>query len=88
MVVWAINAVHLFHVVHLPMVYRRRPLIGYYFEVLLKVLLRDHVDRGDELAVVVVGSIGTYWPCTWLYIDCAQAWGEAGYPGASSANLT
>jgi hypothetical protein len=35
-----------------------RLLIGYYFEVLLKVLLRDHVDRGNELAVVVVGPIG------------------------------
>jgi len=58
MVVWPINAVHLFHVVHLPMVYRGRLLIGYHFEVLLKVLLRDHVDRGNELAVVVVGPIG------------------------------
>jgi len=81
MVVWPINAVHLFHVVHLPMVYRGRLLIGYHFEVLLKVLLRDHVDRGNELAVVVVGPIGTYWPCAWLYIDCAQAWGEGGIPG-------
>ena len=88
MVVWPINAVHLFHVVHLPMVYRGRLLIGDDFEVLLKVLLRDHVDRCNELAVVVVGPIGTYWPSAWLYIDGAQAWGEGGIPGASSANLT
>jgi hypothetical protein len=63
-----------------PMVYSGRLLIGYHFEVLLKVLRRDHVDRGNELAVVVVGPIGTYWPCAWLYIDCAQAWGEGGIP--------
>jgi hypothetical protein len=56
MVVWPINAVHLFHVVHLPMVYRGCLLIGDNFDVLLKVLLWDHVDRGDELAVVVVGT--------------------------------
>ena len=59
MVVWPINAVHLFHVVDLPMVYRGRLLIGHDFEVLPKILLRDHVDRGDELAIVVVGPIGT-----------------------------
>jgi len=88
MVVWPINAVHLFHVVHLPMIYRGRLLIGDEFEVLVKVLLRDHVDRGDELAVVVVGPIGTYWPCAWFYIDCAKAWCEGGIPGASAANLT
>jgi hypothetical protein len=42
--------------VHLPMVYRGCLLIGDNFDVLLKVLLWDHVDRGDELAVVVVGT--------------------------------
>ena len=70
------------------MVYRGRLLIGDDFEVLVEVLLRDHVDRRDELAVVVVGPIGTYWPCAWFYIDCAKAWCEGGIPGASAANLT
>ncbi len=81
MVVRPVNAVHLFHIVHLPMVYTGRLLIGQHFEMLLKILLRDHVDRGDELAVVVVGPIGTYWPCVWLYINCAEAWGESRIPG-------
>jgi hypothetical protein len=81
MVVRPINAVHLFHVVYLPMVYRRRLLVGHDFEMLIKIPLRDHVDRGDELTTVVVGPIGTYWPCAWLDIDCAEAWGEGGIPG-------
>src|SRR5215469_8340386 len=78
MVVWPINSVHLLHVVYLPMVYRGRLLIGHHFEVLLKVLLRNHIDRGNELAVVVIGPIGTYWPCAWFYIDCTKTWGEGG----------
>src|SRR3954452_14771363 len=81
MVVWPVNAVHLFHVVYLPVIYRRRLLIGYHLDVLLKVLLRHHVDRGDKLAVMVVGPIGTYWPCAWLNIDCAEARGKGRISG-------
>ena len=88
MVVWPVNAVHLFDVVHLPMVYAGRLLIGHHFQVRLKILLRDHVDCGDELTVAIVGPVGTYWPRTWFYIDCAKAWCEGGIPGASAANLT
>jgi hypothetical protein len=30
---------------------------------------------------MVVGPIGTYWPCAWLNIDCAEARGEGRISG-------